>query len=82
MGVLPWDLVPSETMTWDIKFMLDIESFNAGIDKHTNVTHEVAFNDKNIHIMLNECIYINDLLDTWDGANSPNMPNVFQHSEF
>lgn len=84
MGVLPWDSVSCETMTWDIKFMLDIESFNADIDKHTNVTQEVVFNDKNIHIRfrLNECKYINGLMDIWDGANSPSMPNVFRHGYF
>lgn len=41
MVVLPRDIVPSETIIWDMEHMVDVENFNANADRQQTAIQEV-----------------------------------------
>lgn len=78
IGLLPHDPIAGETMTWDIKHMLDIENFIADANRQTNIIQEVSCNELKVHVRLNKWKSVNGLMDVQDGANSPNMQDVLR----
>lgn len=50
MGVLPWDLEHSKSMTWDIERMLDVKRFDANVDRQHSITQNASFDELEIQV--------------------------------